>query len=154
MFDLSEKPLVWIPVKWLSLRPGPKAGDLAVEHENEIKVEVELKDRDELVEFFADALSETPQGKALKDSVAGDAAQDVEAPIGEEAGEKPSPRVTEAERFLGLVKNWSGVADKGQPIELNLANAKRMLAVPGFAGAFETAYLLACAGKVETRKGN
>lgn len=52
MFDFADKALVWIPVRWDTLRPGEDPDDLAVVRENEIEVQVEIVDRDRLREIF------------------------------------------------------------------------------------------------------
>jgi len=55
MFDLLDRPLLWISVKWPGLKPGGADGTgLAEAVENEIEVRVELKEADELETIFAD----------------------------------------------------------------------------------------------------
>lgn len=51
MFDLVDRPRLWISVKWPGLAPGPDDG-LAVEVEHEIEVEVDLVDREEIIALF------------------------------------------------------------------------------------------------------
>lgn len=143
MFDLSDRPLVWLPVKWKVLRPNPaKPEAVAVEKEALIEVEVELKDRDDLLALFDDTFGDHPaDGEPVGVDVAGD-------------GEKLTGRQLEAARFAAIVKRWRKVKANGNPLELNPENILKMLAVPGFASAFETTYLAACAGKADIRRGN
>lgn len=138
MFDLSDRPLVLIPVKWAVLRPGRGKGATAVPQDITIKVEVELKDRDELVELFPEYL-------------------DGGWPIVEdEAPEETRARTLnlEVDRFMKLVQSWSGVVDNGSPVEISPEVVAAMMKRPGFSQAFDKAYFAACAGKLETRKGN
>lgn len=140
MFDLSDRPLVFIPVKWTVLRPGEEKDGvegLAKELEVAIEVEVEIKDRDELISLFDDKFGD-----------------DLDTEGAEVDGERLTGRELEVKRFLAVVKRWRKVVEKGKPLELNEANARKMLLVPGFLSAFETAYLSACAGKADIRKGN
>jgi hypothetical protein len=51
MFDLVDRPLVWIPVKWEAVAPGPDDG-LAVTVEVEVHILVELIDRKEFKRLF------------------------------------------------------------------------------------------------------
>jgi hypothetical protein len=49
MFDVLDRPLLWIPVRWSSLRPGGEDPDaLAVPVEHEIEVRIEIKDTPDL----------------------------------------------------------------------------------------------------------
>lgn len=137
MFDLSDRPLVWLPIKWTVVRPGEGEDALAVEVEAAVEVEVELKTRDELLAMFEEKFSDE---------------EGVES--AEVGGERLKGRELEAKRFETVVKRWRKVVDGGKPLELNKDNIRRMLGVPGFASAFETAYLAACAGKVDIRRGN
>lgn len=52
VFDLLDRPLVWIEVRWPGLKPGPEGG-LAEEVEHVIELQVEVVDRDRLIELFA-----------------------------------------------------------------------------------------------------
>lgn len=137
MFDLSDRPLVFIPIKWAVLRPGEGDDALAVETEATIDVEVEIKDRDELLALFEDTFGTEPGVEGAK--------------VG---AERLTGRDLEAKRFLAIVKRWRKVMNGGKPLELNEENVRKMLALPGFASAFENAYLAACAGKADIRKGN
>lgn len=157
MFDLSDRPLVWIPVKWSVLRPGAKATSLAVETEALIEVEVDVLDRNELVELFAGYFEEGTVAAVAEAAAAVAASDDSEEAEDEpEALPEPAPseRELEVKRFLRVVKNWRKFKDGGRPVEFNEANVRRLLAVPGFASAFEGRYLAACAGKSDIRRGN
>jgi len=47
MFDVLDRPLLWIPVRWPGLKPsGPDGLGVAEAVENEIEILVELKDAD------------------------------------------------------------------------------------------------------------
>lgn len=140
MFDLADRPLVFIPVKWTVLKPGEGADGedaLAVEVEVSVEVEVEVKDRDELLELFEDQFGD-----------------DLETEGALIEGKRLTGRELELKRFLAIVKRWRKVVNKGKALELNEDNARKMLLVPGFASAFQNAYLAACAGKADIRKGN
>lgn len=137
MFDLADRPLVFIPVKWTVLKPGEGEDALAVETEAVVEVEVEIKDRDELLALFEDTFGED-------DTVEG-------AEVG---GERLKGRELEVKRFLAIVRRWRKVVSGRKALELNEENARKLLSVPGFASAFETSYLAACAGKADIRKGN
>jgi hypothetical protein len=143
MFDLSDRPLVWIPIKWTALkRPDDDPAGLAIEAEFTFDCEVEVLDRDELVKLFGDDLGlEREAG---------------EARAGDQAGDNPPPtkRELEVARFLKVVKAWRKVKDGGRDLELNAENVGRVLARPAVVSAFETAYLAACAGKADIRRGN
>lgn len=135
MFDLSDRPLVWIPVKWSVLRPGEGEDALAVEAEAKVELEIEILDREELVKLFAEEVG-------------------AEGEEPEVDGEKLKGRDLELARFMKVVRDWRKVADRGEALQFNSENARRMLGIPGFTAAFETAFLAACVGKVEIRKGN
>jgi len=51
MFDLLDRPLVWIPVKFRGLKQEDESG-LAVSVEYEVEVQVEIVDRDEFRRLF------------------------------------------------------------------------------------------------------
>lgn len=141
MFDLAERPLVWIPVKWGMLKPSEETDKTAVEHEVSIEIEVEVKDRDELIALTGEMFG-------LSGSDKPDDSKKTQAEIIAEARNK------EIEQFLALVNNWRKFNDGGKPVKFDAENVKRLLAVPGFLTGFQTAYLNACAGKSETREGN
>ena len=138
MFDLADRALVWIPVKWGMLKPSDKPDGIAVEHEVSIELEVEVKDRDELValtaEMFGSDVDEsddmTPEQIAAKS------------------------RVKALSQFMSIVQSWRKFKNGGKEVEFTADNARKLLAVPGFLNGFQQAYFNACAGKIETRKGN
>lgn len=141
MFDLTDRPLVWVPVKWPVLRPSEKEGETAVEHEVSIEIEVEIKDRDELVELTSEMFGlDSSKEKEL------------EGLSPEQIVERS--RALEVTQFMTLVRDWRKFKAAGKPVEFTAENVRKLLSVPGFLTAFQTAYFNACAGKVETRKGN
>lgn len=47
MFDVLDRPLLWIPMQWPSLKPGgPDGSGIAESVENEIEIRIEIKDTD------------------------------------------------------------------------------------------------------------
>jgi hypothetical protein len=156
MFDLADRPLVWIPVKWSVLRPGARPKAVAIESEVSIEVEVEILDRDELVELFSGYFSdETVAAVKSDEEPAADPAEEPDDAAAEELpAPEPSERELEVKRFLRVVKSWRKVKEGGRDLDLNEENARKMLRVPGFASAFEGRYLAACAGKADIRRGN
>ena len=141
MFDLTDRPLVWVPVKWQVLRPNEIEGETAVEHEVSIDIEVEVKDRDELVELASEMFG-----------LDGAKAKEVEDLEPQAIIERS--RALEVTQFMSIVRDWRKFKAGGKPVEFNADNVRKLLAVPGFLNAFQTAYFNACAGKLETRKGN
>ncbi len=141
MFDLTDRPLVCVPVKWQVLRPSEKEGETAVEHEVSIEIEVEIKDRDELVELTSEMFG-----------LSAEKAKEIEDLPPEEIVERS--RKLEVEQFMSIVRNWRKFKAGGKPVDFTPENVRKLLSVPGFLTAFQTAYFNACAGKVETRKGN
>lgn len=150
MFDLSDRPLVWIPVKWAALKPGTGTKKLATEGEHLIEVEVELLERDDVVKVFNDYMSDELVALAERNS-------DEAETRGDEIAAKLeglTGRTLEVNRFLSLVRSWRKVVDQGQAVELNEKNVRKLMQSPGFATAFEAAYLAGIAGKLKTRSGN
>ena len=138
MFDVADRPLVWIPVKWGMLKPSEEAGAVAVEHEVSVDLEVEIKDRDELVELTSEMFG-------VEDEEANDKLNAAE--LAKKARDK------EVSQFMSLVRNWRKFKNGGKDAEFTPENARKLLAVPGFLNGFQKAYFDACAGKAETRKG-
>lgn len=130
MFDLSDRPSVFIPVKWSVLRPNEDPEKNAVEQEVEIDVEVEILDRDELVELF-NLRAEGGDGEAGDDK-----------------------RARELKAFMRVVSDIRKLKDGGKTVKFDEAVARKLLALPGFLTAFEAAYFNACAGKLEIRRKN
>lgn len=134
MFDLSERPTVWIPVEWTQLKPGENDG-LAVESKVEIEILIELLDRDELIKLFGPDFGIDPEE-------------------GDEPTEKKSKFEQQVDRFMAVVSDWRKFKNKGENVTFGRDMAEKILKVPGFAPAFVTAYLSACGGKADIRKGN
>lgn len=138
MFDLSDRPLVWVPVKWSVLRPGRGAKATAIPTDVTIKVEVELLDREQLAEFYPEIVGES-------------------LPVVEdETPQEARTRHMDAEvsRFMRVVNAWSGVKNGTADVELSEDVVRQMMLRPGFSIAFDKAFIAACAGKLETRRGN
>lgn len=138
MFDLADRALVWIPVKWGILKPSDKPDGIAVEHEVSIEIEVEIKDRDELV--------------ALTSEMFGNDGLESDNLTVEQIAAKS--REKELSQFMSIVQSWRKFKNGGKEVEFSIDNARKLLAVPGFLNGFQQAYFSACAGKIETRKGN
>ena len=129
MFDLSEKRMVWIPVRW----PGVKVaeGDGVAENtEYEIECHVELLDKIRLREVF---YPERP---------------DDDDPDEEEKAER------EVAMFLAVVHDWRKVKNGEASAPFNEANARKILRVPMFASGFEDSYIAAWSGQLEIREKN
>lgn len=127
MFDFAEKPQVWIPVRWPGLIQRDVA-KLAEPIEYEIHCLVELVDTDRLVEIDAKF-------------------NRVDMPDEER-------RNTEREAFKELVADWRGVKQGGKDLPLNDENIDRLIKRPGFASGFNTAFVEAMNGRIESREGN
>lgn len=158
MFDLAEKPQVWIAVTWPVLRPGAKPDDLAVTTDVTIDVEVELLDRDTLVDVFElGELVEEVAAATPEEEVAAlvRAAEEI-AEAGETvpANAREAQRKKNVDRFMRLVSNWRKIKNGSKSLPFTRANVEQMYKVPGFPVAFETAYLAAISGKADLRRGN
>lgn len=129
MFDLADKRLAWIKVRFPGFRSNGDAPGEVVEHE--IELQVDLVDRDEFGRLFL---------------------RPDEAEKPEEA--KAYDALTELDRFKSVVSNWRGVAMNGASVSFTDDHIKRLLNVPNFGDGFNTAYLLAWQGKADTRTGN
>lgn len=125
MFDLLDRPLHWIPVKWKSLVAPEKESDLSVEGEHEIELRVELVDREEAKAFFPGLFGEDT----------------ADAPEGFDV-------------FKRVVKEWRKIKANGRSVPLNDDNIRLLLNVPCFEAAFAVAYVTALAGQAEVREGN
>lgn len=71
MFDLVDRPSVWIAVKWPGLIRGPDEDGLAVSTEFEIEIEIDLVDRDEVAKLFVDGLDRDAEVDLFKRVVHG-----------------------------------------------------------------------------------
>lgn len=128
VFDLLDRPLMWIPVRWPGLKPGPDGG-VAVPTEHEIEVEVELlDDKEEFTKVFG-----------------------LDDPAQRKEGETDP---TDFDAFKRVVKNWRKLTANKIPVEFTDENIRRVLRLPNFATSLQVAYLNALAGRVETREGN
>jgi hypothetical protein len=128
MFDLADKRLVWIPVKW----PGVKANDegIAEPHTHQIECQVELVDQERLNEIFH-----------RKDEAEGE--------------DEPEAReAAEIVKFRGLVHDWRGVKLGTQSAPMTDENIALILKVPMFATGFENSYIDAWTGQLEAREKN
>lgn len=150
MFDLSDRPLVWIPITWKVLRPPERKakdkGDegVAVEVDVTIDVNIEILDREELTKLFGDDIGmEREEGEHRL----GDDPEDGDTPA-------LTRRQLETARFMRVVKGWRKFNNQGAPVPFSDENATKLLAVPGFISAFETSYLAACAGRADIRRKN
>lgn len=143
MFDLADRPLVWIPVKWTVLRPGEGDHKDAIETEVSIKIEVELKDRDDVAEISVKLF-----GLDVEDD------DKPQPSIADQLKDAKKGRDKEVALFLEIVRDWQGVKKDGVEQPFSAENVRLMLGIPGFWGAFQSAYMSACVGKLETRKGN
>lgn len=135
MFDVLDRPKVWIPIYWPGLAPSDVEGEVAKVVEHRIDVLVELLDREPLIELFE--LDEPGVNRPA--TAPRTAAQE---------------RQRERDVFTRLVSDWRRVFSGGKPVPFNPENVDKMLKINNFPTAFTTAYLQACGGKVETRAGN
>lgn len=143
MFDIAEKAVIWLPVPWKVVRPGPDGN--AITLDVSVDVEVELKDRDEIIDLAAEMFG-IETGK--------DDETDDEAPKVSWDEAKKIARDDEVKQFMALVSAWRNFKDKGKELPFNAANARKLIAQPGFLSAFQTAYMNALSGKLEIRSGN
>lgn len=127
MFDLLQRNLVWIPVKWPGLKPSEIEGETAVEVEHSISLQVEILGRTE----FAAWIAPPPPAKNA-------AAQ--------------SDR--ELQQFKTVVQDWRGVVDGAKSLPFADENICRLLQVPNFNTGFGDAYYKAWQGQAETRESN
>lgn len=136
MFDLLDRPLHWIGVKWPAL-VTQKKDKRAEPGEHEIELRVQLIDREEVIWRFPSLFP--------LDDVESEMRKGVEA-------RGPSPSAFDT--FKSLVSDWRKLKADGRKPELNDANIKLLLAVPMFEAAFAIAYLSAVGGRVQAREGN
>ncbi len=130
MFDLLDRPLHWIPVKWPILKPPVEEGDISTPGEAEVELQVEIVDRAEVMALFPNFFADDEVDKV-----------------------KPDPE-RELEIFNRLVRDWRKIKSSGKVVEMNDANVKLLLSVPMFGAAFANAYLTAIGGSVAIREGN
>ena len=124
-FDLLDSPLVYIPVRWNAVTAGADGSAAVFKHV--VDIQVEMLDKDQLVEWIA---------------------------IGNREVEKADEKARQIEGFRFVAKGWRGVVANGRPVDFDDANIWRLLTKPGFDTAFTSAYGLAINGRVETREKN
>lgn len=141
MFDLLDRPLHWITVKWAALLPPEEEGGLSVPGHHEVELRVELLDRTEFAWRFAiipeDFEDEIPPQCADPDDPT-----------------KWGPAPSTLDSFLRIVKDWRKISAAGKTVELNEANARILLASPGFVSGFGETYTRAMGGIAEIREKN
>ncbi len=125
MFDLTDRPLHWIPVKWPGLAQDADESLTSQPVEHEIELRVELLDKEEAKDFF---------------------------PAVFDLADRPIPE--EADVFKRVVKAWRKVASAGRPVPMTDENIAVLLRVPMFGAAFTGAYISALGGQVEVREKN
>lgn len=142
MFDLSAKPVVWIPIYWPGLAPSDQDGEVAKMVEHRIDVQVEILDRDELGETFVFITNDEGQ---LVDS---------EGKVKIDGDGKPRTPPNDYEAFKRVARDWRKVVSGGVSVPFTDENIRAILKLPAFPQAFGAAYLNAIAGKVEIREKN
>lgn len=125
MFDLTDRPLHWISVKWPGLAQDDDANLTSQPTEHEVELRVELVDREEAKDLF-------PAVFDLDDR------------------QQPEEMVV----FKRIVKDWRKVVARGAVVKMTEANIGKMLRVPMFGAAFTNAYIAALGGRVEVREKN
>ena len=129
MFDLADKRMVWIPVRWPGVA-APDAEGVAQNVEHEIECFVELLDKDRLKEVFYPERDEDDDP---------DEAEKLERDLG---------------KFMAVVTDWRKVKSGGASAPFNKDNARKILKVPMFASGFEESYIAAWSGQLEIREKN
>jgi len=125
LFELVDRPRLWILVTWPGLAPGE--GDaVAKPIEHEIEVLVELIDKEEFRTIYGLADDGTPTGAGWD---------------GFDACKR-------------LMSNWRKVTEKGAPVPFTEARLEMLCRVPGFTSGFANAYSLAVNGQTLAREGN
>lgn len=125
MFDLLDRPLHWIPVKWPALVPAKKDSELSVAGEVEIELRVEIVDVDEAKKLF-------PELFGVKDAEGPD----------------------DFDIFKKVVREWRKIKSNGRAVPMTDDNIRLLLKTPCFASAFGRSYVAALAGQKEVRSGN
>jgi len=134
MFDLLDRPLVWIPVTWPALLLPENEADLATQGEYTIEVRVELVDAEDAIKLFPSLFEERDEKAALEAD--------------------KSPEVWAFKAFKRVVKDWRKVSAHGKAVPLNDKNIRLLLRAPMFISGFAKAYMLALGGRTETREKN
>jgi len=149
LFDILDRPLHWITVKWPGLsQQGGDENALSVPVEHEVELRVELVDRDEVQDIFPkmfrgeDATVMDPTVLAKADElIAADPSLARDSAI-------------EIAAFLRITKGWRKIKAGGRVPEFNVENVRLLLKVPMFGPAFTGAYVAALGGKAAIREGN
>lgn len=68
--------------------------------------------------------------------------------------EEGEPEISDLDGFKRIARDWRKLVAGTSPVPFTDENMKKLLAVPSFPSAMQTAYLKACNGKVEVREGN
>ncbi len=142
MFDLSAKPVVWIPIYWPGLVPGDGEGEVAKMVEHRIDVQVEILDRDELETNFVFRAND--DGHLIDDN----------DKVRTDAEGKPLTPPSDYDAFKRVARDWRRVQNAGTSVPFTDDNIRLILKLPNFPTAFGAAYLKAVAGKVEIREKN
>lgn len=136
MFDLLDRPLHWIPVKWPALIVPENADDVSTPGEYEIDLRVELLDRPEAIWRFHALFDPGPE--LLKE-------------VEEQFGDTPPDAF---DTFKRVVQAWRKIKANGRKVEMTDENIKLLLKTPMFEAAFAVAYVMALGGQSKVREGN
>lgn len=135
MFDLLDRPLVWIPVTWPALLQPENASDLAQPGEHTVELRVELVDSEEVIKLFPAMFPSRDEAAALA------------------ADEDPQSWAFKA--FKKVVKEWRGLSSGGKASPpMSDKNIRLILKAPLFIAGFASAYLKAMGGRTEVREKN
>jgi hypothetical protein len=137
VFDLLDRPLHWILVKWPGLLPPEDDNAVSTPGMFEVELRVDLLDRDEAMWRFPGMFGLDDENEDL-------------IRFRKERGDTP----TTLDSFLAIVMAWRKIKANGRAVELNPENAARLLQAPMFEVAFGQAYILALGGRVEEREKN
>lgn len=124
-FDLLDRPLVFIPVKWAGIGKTDDGGAIRVDHV--VDIQVELLDRDEFSDWIIEANKDV---------------------------EREDRAAHELATIKKVAKGWRKIKAGGRDVAWNDENLAKLLLWPGFVTAFGEAYMTAWRGELETRTGN
>lgn len=124
-FDLLDRPLVFIPVRWSGLKPADDGTAEVVEHL--VEIQVDILDKDEIAEWLKLSNGTVDEDKQREHAL---------------------------NVFRTVAKGWRKIKAKGRAVEFDDENIYRLLRWPGFDTAFSTAYWEAWQGRTETREKN
>jgi hypothetical protein len=138
MFDLADKRLAWMPVKWPGfVSRGDEPGEVV---DYEAVFQVELVDIDRFQFLFMNPINDDGEKHAWATDEAFEAWKKGE--------------VDDKFRGRELVNNWRGIASGGTSVAYTPDNMNRLMGKPNFAVAFFTEYTKAYRAIKETRSGN